>query len=129
MIKRILITLFVLFTINICFAQGRGPIVKKAKPKPVFGSKVPTAKLLNGQWRGYFNSNGDIVSTGGDNTEYVLELNVDGDNISGYSYSYFQGREYYVICSLGGQIDKATKTITVNETARIKGMTPRGWND
>jgi len=80
---------------------------------------------LSGQWRGYFDSNGDIVSSSvGDNTEYVLELNISDSDVTGYSYSYFQNRAYYVICSLKGTYDKATKTVTVTETARIKGVTP-----
>ena len=42
------------------------------------------AQKINGQWRGYFNSNGDIVLSGGDNTEYVLELEI-ADNGNGFS--------------------------------------------
>jgi hypothetical protein len=84
---------------------------------------------LSGQWRGYFGSNGDIVATGTDNTEYVLELDIDGTKVSGYSYSYFQDRTYFVICSLSGTFDKAAKTLVVTETSRIKGITPPGWTD
>lgn len=89
----------------------------------IFGQKI------NGQWRGYFNSNGDIVLTGGDNTEYVLEIEINGSQISGYSYSYFQNRRYYVICSLTGTYYKSTKSMKVTETARIKGLTPPDWKD
>ncbi|MBC7889045.1 MAG: hypothetical protein H7Z13_14305 [Ferruginibacter sp.] len=89
----------------------------------VFGQKI------NGQWRGYFNSNGDIVLSGGDNTEYVLEIEIRGSQISGYSYSYFQNRKYYVICTLSGVYYKSTKSMKVTETARIKGLTPPDWND
>ena len=84
---------------------------------------------INGQWRGYFNGKGDIVSTGGDDTEFVLEIEVNGSQVSGYSYSYFQNRKYYVICSLAGTYYKSTKSMKVTETARIKGLTPPDWND
>lgn len=87
------------------------------------------AQKINGQWRGYFNSNGDIVLTGAENTEYVLEIEINGSTISGYSYSYFQNRRYYVICSLSGVYYKSTKSMKVTETARIKGSTPPDWND
>lgn len=87
------------------------------------------AQKINGQWRGYFNSKGDIVLSSVDNTEYVLELELNGSEISGFSYSYFQNRRYYVICSLKGIYYKSTKSMKVTETARIKGLTPPDWRD
>ncbi len=90
---------------------------------PIFSQKI------NGQWRGYFNSTGDIVLSGGGNTEYVLEIEINGSQISGYSYSYFQNRQFYVICSLTGIYYKSTNSMKVTETARIKGLTPPEWND
>ena len=92
-------------------------------------SNTLIAQKINGQWRGYFNSNGDIVLSSGDNTEYVLELEVNGSVITGYSYSYFQNRRYYVICSLSGTYYKSTKSMKVTETARVKGFTPPEWSD
>ena len=92
-------------------------------------SNAVIAQKINGQWRGYFDSNGDIVLTSGDNTEYVLEIEINGAEITGYSYSYFQNRKYYVICSLTGTYYKSTKTMKVTETARIKGLTPPDWRD
>ncbi|MEO5894028.1 MAG: hypothetical protein ABIQ31_27470 [Ferruginibacter sp.] len=89
----------------------------------IFGQK------MTGQWRGYFNSKGDIVLSGESNTEYVLEIEINGSEITGYSYSYFQNRRYYVICSLTGTYYKSTKSLKVTETARIKGLTPPDWND
>jgi len=94
--------------------------------KKQVSKKQDLAALLNGQWRGSFGSNGDIVVTGSDNTEYVLELDIQGTTVSGFSYSYFQDRSFYVICSLAGVLNKATQTITVTETARLKGTTPQG---
>lgn len=89
----------------------------------VFGQKI------NGQWRGFFDSKGDITLKSGENTEYVLEIEVDGSKINGYSYSYFYDRKYYVICSLSGTYYKSTNSMKVTETARIKGFTPPDWID
>ncbi len=87
---------------------------------------------LSGQWRGSFNTAGNVVAReGGNNTEYVLELNVEGAEVTGYSYSYFNYPEkrYYVICRLGGTYNAAEKSVIVNEEERIKGNTPPGWAD
>lgn len=84
---------------------------------------------LNGQWRGYFDSRGDILLSGNNSTEFVLELDINGTDVSGYSYSYFQDRKYYVICSLEGTYNKASKSIKVTETKRIKGNTPPDFTD
>ncbi|HTC01260.1 MAG TPA: hypothetical protein VK705_11325, partial [Ferruginibacter sp.] len=74
------------------------------------------AQKIDGQWRGYFNSNGDIVTSAAGNTEYVLEIEIDGTDITGYSYSYFQDRRYFVICSIKGTYNKSDKTMLVTET-------------
>ncbi len=87
------------------------------------------SQKINGQWRGYFNSRGDIVLSGAGNTEYVLELEINGNTVSGYSYSYFQGRKFYVICSLKGTYYKGSNSIKVIEAARIKGNTPPDFSD
>ena len=87
------------------------------------------SQKINGQWRGYFDSKGDIVLSGSNNTEYVLELEIDGTDVSGFSYSYFQNRRYYVICKLEGIYYKASKSIKVIETERIKGNTPPDFLD
>ncbi len=97
----------------------------KSSAKKTVSKTQSLASVLNGQWRGSFGSNGDIVITGNDNTEYVLELNIEGTTVTGYSYSYFQDRAFYVICTLEGTLNPATKTITVTEIARIKGSTPQ----
>ncbi|PVD52276.1 hypothetical protein DC498_11170 [Terrimonas sp.] len=89
-----------------------------------------SAQNLSGQWRGSFNSVGNVVAKEGD-TEYVLELEIQGSEITGYSYSYFNypGKKYYVICRLEGKYDAASKSVVVNEEERIKGNTPMGWGD
>ncbi|MFT3947059.1 MAG: hypothetical protein QM763_08815 [Agriterribacter sp.] len=94
------------------------------------GINYCSAQNLSGQWRGSFNSVGNVVAADG-NTEYVLELDIRGSEITGYSYSYFNypGKKYYVICRLEGKYDAASKSVVVNEEERIKGNTPVGWGD
>ena len=87
------------------------------------------SQKINGQWHGFFNSNGDIVLSNPGSTEYVLELEIDGNKVSGYSYSYFQDRRYYVICKLDGTYYPASKSIKVIETERVKGNTGPGFQD
>jgi len=94
-----------------------------------FSSFAMFGQKINGQWRGYFDSKGDITQSSAANTEYVLEIEVNGTEITGYSYSYFQNRRYFVICSLNGTYYKSTNSMKVTETARIKGSTPPDWND
>ncbi|MBX3239626.1 MAG: hypothetical protein KIT80_20250 [Chitinophagaceae bacterium] len=89
------------------------------------------AQNLTGQWRGSFNSAGNSIVAGEGDTEYVLELEINGPKVSGYSYSYFNyyPKNYYVICRLEGTYEKESKSIVVNEEERIKGNTPPGWSD
>jgi hypothetical protein len=87
------------------------------------------SQKINGQWRGYFNSQGDIVINGAGNTEYVLELEIKGTKVNGFSYSYFEGRRYYVICKLDGVYYPASKSIKVIETERVKGNTRPDFQD
>ncbi|HMO61670.1 MAG TPA: hypothetical protein PKC39_09760 [Ferruginibacter sp.] len=95
----------------------------------LFCSTLAFAQKIDGQWRGSFDSRGDIVLSGTNNTEFVLELEIDGTTVSGYSYSYFQDRKYYVICSIKGTYYKSSKSIKVTETARVKGNTPPDFID
>jgi hypothetical protein len=92
-----------------------------------FFSLSVSAQKLSGQWTGGFLSNGDPF--GGH--EYVLELEVDGDEVGGYSYTYFliMGKRYYVICKLKGSYDKASKSIVVTETEKVKANTPPDFRD
>ena len=96
----------------------------------LFTGLVSFSQKINGQWRGFFDSYGNnIVLSGNDNTEYVLEIEVSGSTVTGYSYSYFQGRKYYVICKLDGEYNSKTKSIKVTETERVKGNTPPDFAD
>jgi hypothetical protein len=87
------------------------------------------SQKINGQWHGYFNSQGDIGLYSSDNTEYVLELEIKGNKVEGFSYSYFQGRRYYVICKLAGTYYPSSKSMKVIETERVKGNTPPDFSD
>jgi hypothetical protein len=88
-----------------------------------------TAQKINGQWHGFFNDGTNNISLTGGTTEYVLELFIDGNTVSGTSYTYFEGKKFYVICNLNGTYDKRSKRIVVNETERVKGSTPLDWSD
>lgn len=98
-----------------------------------YSSRVPAthknAKPVNfrGQWKGGFEENSStFVGIGGNNMVYVLELNTEGTNVSGYSYTYFtEGlKKYYTICRLTGSLDPETKEIIVTEIERTKFNTP-----
>lgn len=87
------------------------------------------SQKINGQWRGYFNSKGDIVSNSSGNTEYILEVEINGTKVTGFSYSYFDGRRYYVVCKLEGTYYPASKSLKVIETERVKGNTRPDFQD
>lgn len=87
------------------------------------------AQTINGQWHGYFNEGSNNISLLTGSTEYVLELMIKGEEVTGTSYTYFENRRYYVICNLNGTYDKKLKKILVNETERVKGSTPPDWTD
>ncbi|MFM1963799.1 MAG: hypothetical protein RLZZ172_2644 [Bacteroidota bacterium] len=78
---------------------------------------------LSGQWIGGFGSQDE---TSGRKTNYVLEIEVAGTKISGYSYTYFaiSGKQYFVICKLSGTYDKGSKSVIVNEIENVKTNTP-----
>lgn len=87
-----------------------------------------SAQNLSGQWNGGFVSTGDIW---GNEIEYVLELEVKGSKVGGYSYSYFiiNGKRHYVICRLDGTYDKNSKSLTVHEIEKVKSNTPPDFRD
>ncbi len=78
---------------------------------------------FNGQWKGGFNETSyGFSGMGGNDIDYVLELDIKGSGVSGYSYTYFRegSKRYYTICKLTGTLSKATKEITVTEIERTK---------
>ena len=93
----------------------------------VFISTLVSAQNFTGQWKGEFiDKSTSFTGWGGDRCEYVLELESNGNKVSGYSYTYFSdgGKRYYTICKLSGTINKASKSIEVKETERTKTNVP-----
>jgi hypothetical protein len=82
-----------------------------------------SAQKMSGQWIGGFTSADD---PSGSTTDYVLEIEVAGTQVSGYSYTYFSmsGKRYFVICRLKGNFDKGSKSLSVNEVETVKTNTP-----
>ncbi len=85
------------------------------------------AQDFKGQWKGTFldRSTSD-VGWGGDQCDYVLEIEVKGKYVTGYSYTYFTdgGKKYYTICKLNGFINRPEKYIEIKETERTKTNVP-----
>lgn len=83
---------------------------------------------LSGQWSGSFATANDPF---GGKTEYVMELDIKGDRIDGYSYTYFMisGKRHYVICRLEGSYDKGSKSVIVTEMEKVKSNTPPDFKD
>ena len=86
------------------------------------------AQSLSGQWSGSFLSPGDPW---GGKIEYVLEIEVKGSTVSGFSYTYFiiNGKRHYVICQLDGSYDKGSRSMTVTEVSKVKSNTPPDFRD
>jgi hypothetical protein len=86
------------------------------------------AQKLSGQWTGGFVSANDPFSG---KTDYVLEIEVKGDDVTGYSYTYFNivGKRCYVICRLQGSYDKDSKSLVVTEVEKVKSNTPPDFRD
>jgi hypothetical protein len=85
------------------------------------------AQEFKGQWKGQFTDNSStFLGWGGEKCDYVLELEVNGTEVSGYSYTYFNdgGKRYYTICRLAGKLNKRSKYIEVTETERTKTNVP-----
>ncbi len=82
---------------------------------------------FTGQWKGYFaDKSTSFVGWGGEKCEYVLELECNGSNVTGYSYTYFNegGNRYYTICKLKGKVNNKSKYVEVTETERTKTNVP-----
>ena len=94
----------------------------------VFFANVLRAQNFTGQWKGEFiDKSTSFTGWGGDRCEYILEIEVAGSKVSGYSYTYFSadgGKRYYTICKLSGTLNKNNKTIEVREIERTKTNVP-----
>lgn len=93
-----------------------------------FSSYNALSQNLSGQWSGSFATANDPF---GGKTEYVMELDIKGDRVDGYSYTYFMitGKRHYVICRLEGIYDKGSKSVIVTETEKVKSNTPPDFKD
>lgn len=86
------------------------------------------AQDFKGQWKGSFlDKSSSFAGWGGDTCDYVLELEVTGNTVSGHSYTYFTegGKKFYTICELKGFIDSRDKYIEVKEVVRTKTNVPK----
>ena len=85
------------------------------------------AQNFTGQWKGEFTDKSTSFSGfGGDQCDYVLELECKGNKVTGSSYTYFSdaGKKYYTICKLEGTIKPKQKFIEVKEIERTKTNVP-----
>ena len=91
-------------------------------------SSAAFSQNLSGQWTGSFATANDPF---GGKTEYVMELDVKGDRVDGFSYTYFMisGKRHYVICRLEGSFDKGSKSVIVTEIEKVKSNTPPDFKD
>ncbi len=90
------------------------------------------AQNFNGQWKGGFDETSyGFSGMGGNDIDYVLELDTRGSNVSGYSYTYFRegAKRYYTICKLTGTLNRVTNEITVTEIERTKFNTPPNFQN
>jgi len=93
----------------------------------IFLSICASAQNFKGQWKGEFiDKSTSVINWGGDKCTYVLELEARGNNVNGFSYTYFSegGKTYYTICKLEGFINRKIKYIEVKETERTKTNVP-----
>ena len=92
----------------------------------LFFSSCLFAQNFSGQWKGAFWDKSVSVGFGGDQCDYVLDLECKGKVVTGYSYTYYiaDGKRYYSICTLEGFLDKKKKYIEVKETERTKTNVP-----
>ncbi len=93
----------------------------------VFITTQSTAQNFNGQWKGEFiDKSTSFVGWGGDHCEYVLEIEINGTKVTGYSYTYFSdgGKRYYTICKLTGTLNKDSKYVEIKESERTKTNVP-----
>jgi hypothetical protein len=85
------------------------------------------AQDFTGQWKGQFTDNSSsYLGWGGDRCDYVLELECNGTEVTGYSYTYFNegGKRFYTICKLKGKLNKGSRTVEVTEFERTKTNVP-----
>jgi len=93
----------------------------------IFFTCIAFCQDFKGQWKGEFTDNSTtFMGWGGDRCDYVLELETNGSEVTGYSYTYFTdgGKRYYTICRLTGKMNKRSGYIEVTEVERTKTNVP-----
>lgn len=122
-------TLFFLSVSSSLFAQqGISRVYAPSASTPTHHS----VKNVNfsGQWRGSFNELTPNIYGFISNirTSYVLELKVERNQISGFSYTYFVDgfKRYFTICRVIGNLDRKNNYLEVTEVERVKWNTPPG---
>lgn len=93
----------------------------------IFFCLVSFGQNFSGQWKGSFVDLSNNDNDWGDTKcDYVLDLNVKGQNVTGLSYTYYidNGKKYYTICKLSGKVNTAQSTIEVKEIERTKTNVP-----
>lgn len=86
-----------------------------------------SGQSFSGQWKGEFiDKSNKVNGWGGDRCQYVLDLDVKGSQVSGFSYTYYSedGKNFYTICKLKGVLDKQKKQVEVQEVERTKTNVP-----
>jgi len=75
---------------------------------------------LDGMWRGFYNTNGDVTTAKTGTVEFILDIKMDGVKVTGHSYTFFNKRREYIICKVEGTYNNQSKTIEVIETKVVK---------
>ncbi len=128
--NQIFTSLFLLFLSFASFAQNLSP--RKYSSEITTSNKKANPINFNGQWKGGFNeASYGFSGMDGNDIDYVLELDTQGPNVSGYSYTYFRegAKRYYTICKLTGSLNRTTNEITVTEIERTKFNTPPNFQN
>ena len=129
--KQVFTLSFLLF-FSFCTHAQNSPSQKKYSSSLSNSNARAKAINFNGQWKGGFDETSyGFSGLGGNDIVYVLELNTNGDRVSGYSYTYFQegNKKYYTICRLTGSLNRDTKEIVVTEIERTKFNTPPNFQN
>ncbi len=119
-----------IFTLLFLYFVSSGLIAQQSSSHGYLADKDESTRNkkvdFTGQWKGGFNENNGISGFDDLTTRYVLELTIDGSNVSGYSYTYFQemDKKYFTICRLIGSLNRSTNEVIVTEIERVKYNTP-----
>ena len=124
-----------IFTLLFLYFVSSGLIAQQSPSRGYLADKNVSSHnkkiSFNGQWKGGFNETDGIPGYGSQTTRYVLELAIDGNKVSGYSYTYFEefDKKYYTICRLTGSLDRSTNDVVVTEIERVKYNTPLNFGN